>query len=198
MQLKGLVKLFYGLQVRYYHILYLYYDQLKRPAKERAKLNKSLEFCVIDYNYFQYRYLYHEHVCLYLYGFLDEIRDIFEKYGYRVKGLLDATASDMIGYIVHCSREACSGTFICFISSHGSRTTLQSGTKSPIRLAAILEMAYDRNQCRTNVFFIDACRKHLSILLLLTLFLYKMKMFCKCLSLCMFFYPLNSIIFNNI
>lgn len=91
---------------------------------------------------------------------IDEIADIFRTCGYKVEGLLNATTDDMIGNIFNCSREARSGNFICFISSHGSRTTLSSssGNNGSVRVAAILEIANDKRHTRTNVFFIDACR----------------------------------------
>lgn len=104
----------------------------------------------------------------------DEIDKLFTKHNYKVYGYTDLTKTELLDKIKTCASYPDSGSFICFLSSHGDQTTLACHTRNDsdeksVSIIDVLESANtEQLKNRPKLFFIDACRKyiHLNVLIL--------------------------------
>lgn len=95
------------------------------------------------------------------YIFLEKIKKLFSQYGYKVRSGTNLNKAEILAKVKRYSEKTNSGSFICFLSSHGDLTSLSCPDGNEIEIATILNEAKKREiQACPKIFFIDACRKY--------------------------------------
>lgn len=90
---------------------------------------------------------------------IEDIRDLFQRYGYEVRALQNLCAHAICPAIKRYAEKKDSHSLVCFISSHGSRTTLLGSDGYCVNYVDIYQAANQPNLKRKpKTFFIDACR----------------------------------------
>lgn len=90
---------------------------------------------------------------------IEKIKKLFSQYGYKVRSGTNLNKAEILAKVKRYSEKTNSGSFICFLSSHGDLTSLSCPDGNEIEIATILNEAKKREiQACPKIFFIDACR----------------------------------------
>nr|XP_034332049.1 trichohyalin isoform X4 [Crassostrea gigas]XP_034332050.1 trichohyalin isoform X4 [Crassostrea gigas] len=94
---------------------------------------------------------------------IEEIKQLFPKYGYDVHSFTDLNKEDILSKVKLFSENENLGSFVCFLSSHGNQTSLACPDGGVVRINDILCAANtEQLKNKPKVFFIDACRSSLN------------------------------------
>lgn len=94
-------------------------------------------------------------------SFAEEIRSLFSEQGYLVQSYLNKNKDFILQKVEEIAMKTNTGSFICFLSSHGDHISMACPSGPGIKYVDILNKANtEQLKDKAKVFFIDACGKY--------------------------------------